>query len=159
MAPVQTVRFSIASQHDGSLVATQTPSSGAINRASISDDGASVVLSVGARTLVLLGVEEGALVEVGRTDVEGEVACVHLGRAAGEQLCTVGTWDRSVLVLGVPSLRVLQTLSLGGDMVPRCVRRGRWRGCDAWGVFCGFGGPLAWARSRCCPRAISASYR
>ena len=85
-----------------------------------------VVVAAGEGHLVCLEVGDAALREAGHVALGAEVACLSAAPleegAAAAALVAVGTWDRNVHMLALPSLAAAcPAEALGGDVIPRSV--------------------------------------
>ena len=83
-----------------------------------------VVVAAGEGHLVCLEVGDAALREAGHVALGAEVACLSAAPlqegAAAAALVAVGTWDRNVHMLALPSLAAAcPPEALGGDVIPR----------------------------------------
>ncbi|KAL5503313.1 hypothetical protein EMCRGX_G010241 [Ephydatia muelleri] len=92
-----------------------------------------VVVAVGS-DLYYLEVKANKLNEVSHAVMRHEVACVDITpvgqRGDKADLCTIGLWTEiAVQVLFLPSLEVVYTQMLGGDIIPRSVLMVSFAGC------------------------------
>jgi len=86
-----------------------------------------VVLATGGSTLIYLKVSGTSVEEVKRTESSQEIACLNvspLGEGAEKSessMVVAGLWDKSLVILRLPTLESLTTEHLGGEVIPRSV--------------------------------------
>ncbi|KAF9583420.1 DNA damage-binding protein 1a [Lunasporangiospora selenospora] len=106
------------------LVSEWRPPTGqAISLASM--NGTQCVIAIGGKTLVYLDVGSETVKEVSRASFENEIACIDVSSVDPtnrhtSQVCAVGFWtDIKVALLRLPSLEILTSHALEGEILPR----------------------------------------
>lgn len=100
-------------------------------------------MATGGGQLVLLAITPAGLVEAGARQLPAEVACVDISPlAAGAEAAAVagvGTWDKQLLLLGLPGLQDVAAEALGGEVGVLVVVSFDWGGvCGGVGTWgCG----------------------
>lgn len=91
----------------------------------VNGNASQVCVATNAGKVVLLRVENGSVVEVGHTKIEGEVSCLDLSpigaNSDSANLLTIGTWSMKIHLLSLPDLQVIGSHDLGGEVMPRSV--------------------------------------
>ncbi|KAG7666932.1 hypothetical protein KSW81_000683 [Nannochloris sp. 'desiccata'] len=91
----------------------------------VNGNASQVCVATNAGNVVLLRVENGSVVEVGHTKIEGEVSCLDLSpigaNSDSANLLTIGTWSMKIHLLSLPDLQVIGSHDLGGEVMPRSV--------------------------------------
>ncbi|CAI8053753.1 DNA damage-binding protein 1 [Geodia barretti] len=87
--------------------------------------GSHVVVVVG-NELFCLDIQDSSLHQLSHVTLEHEIACVDVrvlkGDSGTSNICAVGLWTNiSARVLRLPSLDILHTQPLGGDILPRSI--------------------------------------
>jgi DNA damage-binding protein 1 len=91
----------------------------------VNGNASQVCVATNAGNVVLLKVENGSVVEVGHTTIDGEVSCLDLSPIGANtdsaNLLTIGTWSMKIHLLSLPDLQLIGSHDLGGEVMPRSV--------------------------------------
>ncbi|KAF9103191.1 DNA damage-binding protein 1a [Mortierella sp. AM989] len=116
----------------GLLSEWKPPSGQLISVASM--NGTQCLVAVGGKTLLYLDVGSENVREAGRTTFENEIACVDVTsidrtNPYSSQVCAVGLWtDIKVILVRLPTMEILASHSLPGEILPRSLLLSRFEG-------------------------------
>ncbi|KAF9395125.1 DNA damage-binding protein 1a [Podila verticillata] len=118
------VRLIAPPQHiQAGLLAEWTPPAGQqISVASMS--ATQCLIAVGGSTLVNLDIGSETITQTGQTTFGSEIACIDvtsidLANRQVSPVCAVGLWDIKVLLVRLPTMEIVATHELPGDILPR----------------------------------------
>ncbi|KAG0292818.1 DNA damage-binding protein 1a [Dissophora globulifera] len=130
----ESVRLVAPSQHiQAGLMSEWTPPSGQVISVA-SMNATQCLVAVDGKTLVCLDIGSETIREVGRMRFENEIACVDitsidLANAHASQVCAVGLWtDIKVSLVRLPSMEILTSYDLPGEILPRSLLLSRFEG-------------------------------
>jgi DNA damage-binding protein 1 len=107
----------------------------------VNGNASQVCVATNAGNVVLLRVEDGSVIEVGHTKIDGEVSCLDLSPIGKDtdsaNLLTIGTWSMKIHLLSLPDLQVIGSHDLGGEVMPRSVLLATFEGKPY--LLCGLG--------------------
>ncbi|KAF9543117.1 DNA damage-binding protein 1a [Mortierella hygrophila] len=130
----ESVRLIAPPQHiQAGLISEWKPPAGElISIASM--NGTQCLVAVGGKTLVYLDIGSEVVKKIGQTTFENEIACIDVNAIDGEnrhasQVCAVGLWtDIKVLLVRLPTMEILASYDLPGDILPRSLLLSRFEG-------------------------------
>ncbi|KAK3842433.1 MAG: UV-damaged DNA binding protein 1 [Linnemannia gamsii] len=114
-------------------------------------NGTQCLVAVGGKTLVYLDIGSETIKKVGQTTFENEIACIDVNSIDGanrhaSQVCAVGLWvDIKVLLVRLPTMEILASHDLPGDILPRSLLLSRFEGVPYLLVGLGDGHLLTFA--------------
>ncbi|KAG0202400.1 DNA damage-binding protein 1a [Mortierella sp. GBA30] len=97
-------------------------------------NGTQCLVAVGGKTLVYLDVGSEMIKEVGRTTFENEIACIDVNSIDpvdrhASRVCAIGLWtDIKVILVRLPTLEILASHELPGEILPRSLLLSRFEG-------------------------------
>ncbi|KAF9925024.1 DNA damage-binding protein 1a [Linnemannia zychae] len=145
------VRLIAPPQHiQAGLISEWTPPAGELISIAAMN-GTQCLVAVGGKTLVYLDIGFEAIKKIGQTTFENEIACIDVnpidsGNRHASQVCAVGLWtDIKVLLVRLPTMEILTTYDLPGDILPRSLLLSRFEGVPYLLVGLGDGNLLTFA--------------
>ncbi|KAF9098142.1 DNA damage-binding protein 1a [Mortierella sp. AD031] len=114
-------------------------------------NGTQCLVAVGGKTLVYLDIGSEVVKKVGQTTFENEIACIDVnsieaGNRHASQVCAVGLWtDIKVLLVRLPTMEILASHELHGEILPRSLLLSRFEGVPYLLVGLGDGHLLTFA--------------
>ncbi|KAF9365058.1 DNA damage-binding protein 1a [Mortierella sp. NVP85] len=147
----ESVRLIAPPQHiQAGLISEWKPPTGQVISVAAMN-GTQCLVAVGGKTLVYLDVGSEVVREVGQTTFDTEIACVDVTSIDAtnphvSQVCAIGLWtDIKVILVRLPTLEIISSYSLLGEILPRSLLLSRFEGVPYLLVGLGDGQLLTFA--------------